>query len=135
MEILTMLKFIVQDNRFTYIASGSVLGVTLQRTISIPIGSIQVVNMYPLDFEEFLWANNMSDFVIETFRGFFNRRESLNESFHEQLLGLFRKYLLVGGLPACVQSFVNNINITETREIQSENHVSQQQALIHNQYL
>lgn len=117
-----MLKFLVQDNRFTYIASGSVLGVTLQRTISIPIGSIQVVNMYPIDFEEFLWANNMSDFVIETFRGFFNRRESLNESFHEQLLGLFRKYLLVGGLPAYVQSFVNNINITEIREIQSETH-------------
>ena len=57
-QFLTLLKFLKQDNRFTYICSGSLLGVTLSKTPSIPIGSIQIVHMYPLDFEEFLIANN-----------------------------------------------------------------------------
>ena len=66
--LLTMLKFLQQDGRFTYIASGSLLGVTLAHTLSIPIGSIRRVRMYPLDFEEFLIANGVDGFVIDTMR-------------------------------------------------------------------
>ena len=64
-HLLTMLKFLKQDDRFTYIASGSLLGVTLKKTTSIPIGSIEVKRMFPLDFEEFLLANGFNQFAID----------------------------------------------------------------------
>ena len=63
-HLLTLLKFLAQDNKFTYVASGSLLGVTLSQTTSIPMGSIRKVSMFPLDFEEFLYANGMNEIVI-----------------------------------------------------------------------
>ena len=65
-QLLTLLKFLSQDNKFTFIASGSLLGVTLSQTTSIPMGSIKKVRMYPLDFEEFLYANGMNEIVISS---------------------------------------------------------------------
>ena len=65
-HLLTLLKFLSQDNKFTFIASGSLLGVTLSQTTSIPIGSIRKVRMFPLDFEEFLYANGMNELVISS---------------------------------------------------------------------
>lgn len=67
-HLLTMLKFLAQDGRFTYIASGSLLGVTLAQTPSIPMGSIRKVQMFPLDFEEFLYANGLNEFAITAMR-------------------------------------------------------------------
>ena len=63
-HLLTLLKFLAQDGKFTFIASGSLLGVTLSKTSSIPMGSIRKVRMFPLDFEEFLYANGMNGFAI-----------------------------------------------------------------------
>lgn len=63
-HLLTLLKFLSQDGKFTFIASGSLLGVTLSQTTSIPMGSIRKVRMFPLDFEEFLYANGMNEIVI-----------------------------------------------------------------------
>ena len=121
-HFLTLLKFLAQDNRFTYIASGSLLGVTLSQTTSIPMGSIQRIHMYPLDFEEFLYANGMNSFVIESMRNKFKKLESLNESMHNKIMDLFKKYLLVGGLPDAVNSYIENKNIQEVRQIQNEIH-------------
>ncbi len=121
-HFLTLLKFLAQDNRFTYIASGSLLGVTLSQTTSIPMGSIQRIHMYPLDFEEFLYANGMNSFVIESMRNKFKKLESLNESMHDKIMDLFKKYLLVGGLPDAVNSYIENKNIQEVRQIQNEIH-------------
>ena len=87
---LTMLKFLKQDDRFTYICSGSLLGVTLLKTPSIPIGSIDVVHMYPLDFEEFLLANGFNNFVISAMKDKFKKLESLDESTHRKVLDLFK---------------------------------------------
>jgi len=67
-HLLTLLKFLSQDGKFTYIASGSLLGVTLSQTTSIPMGSIRKVRMFPLDFEEFLYANGMNEIVISSMR-------------------------------------------------------------------
>lgn len=119
-QFLTMLKFLKQDDRFTYICSGSLLGVTLTKTPSIPIGSIDVVHMYPLDFEEFLFANGFNAFAIEALKVKFEMRESLEESTHNKVLDLFKKYLLIGGLPDAVKSFIENKNIVEVRKIQSD---------------
>ena len=79
-HLLTLLKFLVQDGKFTFIASGSLLGVTLSKTSSIPIGSIRKVRMFPLDFEEFLYANGMNEFAISVMRKKFELGESLDES-------------------------------------------------------
>lgn len=121
-ELITMLKFLRQDDKFTYIASGSLLGVTLSITSSIPMGSIQVVRMYPLDFEEFLKANGFNDYAINTLRQFYLNNQSLDEATHDKLLDLFKKYLIVGGLPDAVNAYIETKNISKIRSIQDEIH-------------
>lgn len=121
-HLLTLLKFLAQDGRFTYIASGSLLGVTLAETTSIPMGSIRKVRMFPLDFEEFLLANGMNDLVISSMRKKFERQEALDQAMHDKIMDLFRKYLLVGGLPDAVNSYLAEKNIQRVREIQREIH-------------
>lgn len=119
-HLLTLVKFLMEDGRFTYIASGSLLGVTLKKTQSIPIGSITPLHMYPLDFEEFLWANGVGRLVIEDLRRCFEERVSPNESIHRKMLDLFRKYLLVGGLPDAVNTYVKEHNIVKVRDVHKE---------------
>jgi len=121
-HLLTLLKFLQQDNRFTYIASGSLLGVTLAETTSIPMGSIRKIRMFPLDFEEFLYANGLNEFTVAGLKAKFERQESLEESFHAKMMDLFRKYLLVGGLPDAVNCFLEEKNIVAVREVQREIH-------------
>lgn len=121
-HLLTLLKFLQQDGKFTYIASGSLLGVTLSKTTSIPMGSIEVKHMYPLDFEEFLFANGFNEFSINVLHHKFKQLESLDEPTHRKVLDLFRKYLLVGGLPDAVNMYVAEKNITKVRTIQREIH-------------
>ncbi|MBQ3545800.1 MAG: ATP-binding protein [Lachnospiraceae bacterium] len=121
-HLLTLLKFLAQDNKFTYIASGSLLGVTLSQTTSIPMGSIRKVRMFPLDFEEFLYANGMNEIVITSMRKKFERLEPLDEQMHNKIMDMFRKFLLVGGLPDAVNSFLEEKNIQSVRDIQNEIH-------------
>ena len=121
-QFLTLLKFLKQDDRFTYICSGSILGVTLAKTPSIPIGSIDVVHMYPLDFEEFLLANGFNDLAINSLKNKFNRFEALEENSHAKLMDLFKKYLLIGGMPDAVNSFISNKNIVDVRKIHNDIH-------------
>ena len=121
-HLLTLLKFLSQDGKFTFIASGSLLGVTLSQTTSIPMGSIRKVRMFPLDFEEFLYANGLNEFAVSAMRKKFEREEPLDEPTHNKIMDLFRKYLLVGGLPDAVNSYLNDHNIQLVREIQSEIH-------------
>lgn len=119
-QLLTLVKFLMADNRFTYIASGSLLGVTLRKTQSIPGGSIERLHMYPLDFEEFLWANGVGEMAVEAMRKSFLERKSLPETLHKKVLDLFKKYLLVGGLPDCVNIFINEMNIAKVRKAQED---------------
>ncbi len=119
-QFLTMLKFLKQDDRFTYICSGSLLGVTLMKTPSLPIGSIDLVHMYPLDFEEFLLANGFNSFAIDALRQRFAEQKSVEELIHNRVMELFRKYLIVGGMPDAVNSFIKNKNVVELRKIQSD---------------
>lgn len=119
-HLLTMLKFLSQDDKFTYVASGSLLGVTLSETTSIPMGSIRKVRMFPLDFEEFLYANGMNELVISSMRKKFERLESLDEPIHNKIMDMFRKFLLVGGLPDAVNSYLETKNIQAVRDIQKE---------------
>lgn len=119
-QMLTLLKFLRQDGRYTFIASGSLLGIALRRTVSVPVGSIHIVYMFPLDFEEFLIANGFNSTAIDVLRDKFNNKECLDEATHEKVMDLFRKYLLVGGMPDAVDSYVKNKNIVEIRGIQRD---------------
>lgn len=121
-HLLTLVKFLMQERRFTFIASGSLLGVTLKNTQSIPIGSLDVCHMYPMDFEEFLYANGVGEVAVEAMRESFDKQEALSEAMHNKIMDLFKKYLLVGGLPKAVETFVESRNVIEFRSIQREAH-------------
>ncbi len=121
-HLLTLLKFLRQDDRFTYIASGSLLGVTLSLTSSIPMGSIEIRHMYPMDFEEYLIAAGFGELALKTLRKKFDARQSLDETMHSRMMDLFRKYLLSGGLPDAVKEFIETKNIMTLRKIQEDIH-------------
>lgn len=119
-EMLTLLKFLKQDDRFTYIVSGSQLGIALDQTLSKPGGKVEVVKMYQLDFEEFLWANNVGEEFIDHARKCFEQKTALSEALHRQMMELFKLYLLVGGLPDAVNVFLETRNIVRVRAAQEE---------------
>lgn len=121
-HLLTLVKFLMKEKRFTYIASGSLLGVTLKNTQSVPIGSLDVQHMYPMDFEEFLYANGVGEVAIDAMRESFNKNRALSDTMHVKMLDLFKKYLLVGGLPKAVEIFVERRNVVEFRSVQKEAH-------------
>ena len=121
-QLLTLLKFLAQEGKYNYIASGSLLGVTLSQTTSIPMGSIRKVRMFPLDFEEFLYANGMNQVAVGAMQSKFDRLEALDEPMHNRMMDLFRKFLLVGGLPDAVNTYLTEKNIQSVREVQSEIH-------------
>lgn len=119
-HLLTLVKFLKEDNRYTFIASGSLLGVTLKRTQSIPIGSLTVLHMYPLDFEEFLWANGVGEMVIGEMRRCFECQQSLDDAIHRTIMQHFRHYLLVGGLPDAVNTYLAEHNIVKVRNVHTD---------------
>lgn len=121
-HLLTMLKFLRQEGRYRYVASGSLLGVTLRKSASIPLGSIDILRMYPLDFEEFLIANGIGQEIISRIRERFLASENLEEAVHEKIMGLFRRYLLVGGMPDAVNVYLKTRNIVKVREVQRDIH-------------
>lgn len=117
-HLLTLLKFLRQDHRYHIVASGSLLGVTLKSTTSIPIGSIEIMKMYPLDFEEFLIANDCGRDVIDAVKQGFANSQPIPLSVHERMMFLFRRYLLVGGMPEAVNEYIRSRNIGNIRAIQ-----------------
>ena len=121
-HLLTLVKFLMKDGRFTYIASGSQLGISLRNTSSVPAGSLDIEHLYPMDFEEFLYANGVGGLVVKSMRDCFLERKSLSEALHGKMLDFFKKYLLVGGLPQAVDAYVRTKNIAEFRRIQGEVH-------------
>ena len=117
-HLLTMLKPLKADARYRYICSGSLLGITLQHTF-IPMGSMDEVKMFPMDFEEFLLANNVGKDVISYLRKCFADQTPPSEGIHKTILGLFKRYLLSGGLPDSVKAFVEAKNVYTMRENQA----------------
>ena len=121
-HLLTMLKFLREDGRYHFIASGSQLGIALAETTSVPMGSVAIETMYQLDFEEFLWANGAGQEAIDGMRNLFEKRQPLPEGLHRYILQQFQYYLLVGGLPDAVNHFVESHNMREVRDIHRDIH-------------
>lgn len=117
-QYLTMLKFLREEGKFTYIASGSLLGIALRETASIPIGSIIRKQMYQLDFEEWLIAEGWGKEALDHVRDCYNRKVSLTEAQHSNMMDEFRKYLLVGGMPDAVNTYRDTHNIVKVRKVQ-----------------
>lgn len=119
-DMLTMAKFLVQDGRFAYAFSGSMLGTELKKVRSYPVGYVSEVRMHPMDFEEFCWANNVSRDALATVRECCLKLKPVPDYIHERLLTYFRTYLVVGGMPAAVQTFVNQRDLARVRTMQTE---------------
>lgn len=117
-QFLTMLKFLREEHKYRFISSGSLLGITLKGTVSVPVGSVILKKMYQLDFEEFLIANDFGKDAIDYLRKSFENKQSLSQEVHDKVLGLFKRYLLVGGMPDAVNEYLATHNIVKVRETQ-----------------
>ena len=119
-QLLTLLKFLNQDGKYTYIASGSQLGIALAQTPSVPLGSVVIKQMYPLDLEEFFWAMGVGKEALESASKLLSDGKSLPEPLHNHFMRLFHYYLLTGGLPDAVNQFAKDKNISKMRDIQHD---------------
>ena len=117
-HLISLLKSLKIENKYRYIASGSLLGITLKH-IFIPMGSIEEIKMYPMDFEEFLYANNIGKDIIEYLKNCFDNQEKVSDNIHMFMLSKFKEYLICGGLPDSVKEFVTNKNVFRTRDNQN----------------
>ena len=117
-DVVTRIKFWVDEGSFRYILSGSLLGVELQNLRSAPVGYLEEIKMFPLDFEEFLLASKVKPEVISHLRDSFNNEISVSDLIHNKMLEHFRRYLIVGGMPEAVKEYVNSGDINKVTEIQ-----------------
>ena len=121
-EMVTAIKFLVDEGSYRYILSGSLLGVELKDLRSEPVGYMDVKDMYPLDFEEFLLAMGVSRQVTDGLQRAFEQQQPVDEFVHKKMMELFRLYLIVGGMPAAVQKYVDTHNLQDV--------MAEQQAII-----
>lgn len=121
-EARTALKFFREDGRYDVIGTGSLLGVKGygKEPKSVPVGSETVIDMYPLDFEEFLWANGIEGPVIEVMKKHLEEETPVPDALHNRLRQLMLQYAVVGGMPDVVQTFVDTKRMDEVLSIQRD---------------
>lgn len=117
-EIVTSIKFLVDEGSFRYVMSGSLLGVELKDIRSFPVGYLTIETMYPLDFEEFLMANNCSEEVFNHLKESFEKQTAVDDFVHQRIMKFFNLYLIVGGMPAVVDTYIKTNNIAKVIEVQ-----------------
>lgn len=119
-EIVTKIKFLVEEGSFKYVMSGSLLGVELKGIASVPVGYLTVLRMYPMDFEEFMIVNNVSKTTLEMLKEKFETCQPVDEFIHQKLLSLFFIYLIVGGMPDAVKTYIATKDIREVDKVQRD---------------
>ena len=119
-EIVTKIKFLVEEGSFKYVMSGSLLGVELKGIASVPVGYLTFLRMYPMDFEEFMIANNVSKTTLEMLKAKFETCQPVDEFIHQKLLSLFFIYLIVGGMPDAVKIYIATKDIREVDKVQRD---------------
>ncbi len=117
-EAITALKFWALDNRYDVIASGSLLGIDYKRASSYPVGYVDYLRMYGLDFEEFLWGIGMSAEIIQSLRSYIDTQKEIPGSIHTQMMKYFRTYMAIGGMPEAVQTYIDTKDFREVDRIQ-----------------
>ena len=116
----TAIKFLVEDGRFDYIESGSLLGINYGEVRSYPVGFEHQLSMFPLDFEEYLWACGIAREVVDTLRECFESRWAVPQFLHQQIMARYREYLVVGGMPEVVSTFLGNVDLERTLSVQRD---------------
>lgn len=120
-DIMTMVKFLVQDGRFDYVFSGSMLGTEFKGVRSYPVGYVTEQMMRPMDFEEFCWVIGVREETLNTIRQCCEDEQSVDEAVHEAMMRNFRTYLVVGGMPDAVNAFLNSGgDLAAVRRVQSD---------------
>ena len=115
----TAIKFLVEDGRFDYAETGSLLGVRTKEVSSYPVGFEETMRMYPMDFEEFCWANGVQASTIAMLEDHYRNAEPVSESVHGTMMRLFQLYTVVGGMPDAVQRYVDTHDIAQTIDVQT----------------
>ena len=119
-EVVTWIKFLVDEGSFRYALSGSLLGVTLQDVRSVPVGYMAVEEVYPLDLREFAEALGVSEEVLSSIEKAWNEHTPVDEVVHESMLRIVTLYLLIGGMPAAVQTYLDTNDMHAVRKKQEE---------------
>ena len=119
-EIVTKIKFLVDEGSFKYVMSGSLLGVEPGGIASAPVGYLTVLRMYPMDFEEFMVANSVSKTTLDMLKEKFETMRPVDEFIHQKLLSLFFVYLIVGGMPDAVKTYIETKDIREVDKVQRD---------------
>lgn len=119
-DIVTAIKFLVNEGSYRYILSGALLGVELKDLRSEPVGYMSIKTMYPLDFEEFISCVGISDSIIDTLRTAWETRKPIDAFVHKKLMELFRLYLVIGGMPAAVNKYLESNNLQEVMLLQHD---------------
>ena len=119
-EIVTKIKFLVDEGSFKYVMSGSLLGVELKGIASAPVGYLSVLRMYPMDFEEFMIANHVSKATLDMLKDKFETVQPVDEFIHQKLQALFFVYLIVGGMPDAVKTYTATKDIREVDKVQRD---------------
>lgn len=119
-EIVTKIKFLVDEGSFKYVMSGSLLGVELKGIASAPVGYLTVLRMYPMDFEEFMMANSVSTTTLDMLKEKFETCSAVDDFIHQKLLQIFFVYLIVGGMPDAVKTYIETKDIREVDKVQRD---------------
>ena len=117
------LKYFALDGRYDIICTGSLLGIknyriTHKQSRGIPVGFEEIIEMKPMDFEEFLWANSINQEIIDNLYKSIRESSKINDFIHEKMLDLFNKYICVGGMPEVVVTYIKTNNFNEVRKVQ-----------------
>lgn len=119
-EIVTKIKFLVDEGSFKYVMSGSLLGIELKGIASAPVGYLSILRMYPMDFEEFMVANGVSQTTLDMLKEKFETCNPIDEFIHQKLLSLFFVYLIVGGMPDAVKTYIETKDIRLVDKVQRD---------------
>lgn len=119
-EARTAIKFLVEDGRCDYIETGSMLGVSLEKVKSYPVGFEEIRHMYPLDFEEFLWALDTPESVLNHLKDCYEELQPLNDTVHTTMLETYQRYLIIGGMPEVVCTYLDTHDLAAVLNLQKD---------------
>lgn len=117
-EAITSLKFWALDNQYDVMASGSLLGIDYKRASSYPVGYVDYLRMYGLDFEEFLWSIGLSETVIGSLHSYLKTMKPIPDSVHKQMMQYYRLYIATGGMPEAVQKYIDTKDFRDVDSVQ-----------------
>lgn len=119
-EIVTAIKFLVDEGSYRYILSGSLLGVELQQLRSVPVGYMGIKEVFPLDFEEFIRNVGVADRIIDHLRECWEEKKPVDAMIHERMLQLFQLYTIIGGMPAAVERYLSTNDLSVVAQTQND---------------